>query len=214
MNKTCRLCGLNKSVDDFYFRKDRNTYRTECKNCIVDIANKNHDLNRNERLLKMKQYQKLNKSKLLDKSRQYYADNKDTVLEHNKLWRKAFRDIHGVSYNNFRYNNDLNHKLKCIIRNRIADALKANNLSLIHVDVGCSTEFLISYLESKWQPEMTWDNWSRDGWHVDHIVPLHNFDLSNKEEFNKACNYKNLQPLWAKDNWYKNRDRTNANLAQ
>ena len=61
-------------------------------------------------------------------------------------------------------------------------------------------EELKIYLESKFLPGMTWDNWSKDGWHIDHVVPLASFDLTNKEQFDKACHYTNLQPLWAKDN--------------
>jgi len=48
--------------------------------------------------------------------------------------------------------------------------------------------------------EMTWDNWSKDGWHLDHIVPLSSFDLSDREQFLKACHYTNLAPLWSEDN--------------
>jgi hypothetical protein len=48
---------------------------------------------------------------------------------------------------------------------------------------------------------MTWDNWTTDGWHIDHIKPLaSSFDLTDRKQFLEACHYTNLQPLWAKDN--------------
>ena len=59
---------------------------------------------------------------------------------------------------------------------------------------------LISHIESQFKPGMTWDNWSRTGWHLDHIKPLVTFDLTDPEQFRVACHYLNLQPLWAKEN--------------
>lgn len=47
---------------------------------------------------------------------------------------------------------------------------------------------------------MTWNNWALHGWHIDHILPLSKFDLSDPEQVKIACNYTNLQPLWAEDN--------------
>lgn len=54
----------------------------------------------------------------------------------------------------------------------------------------------------KFEPGMTWDNLGKgEGkWQIDHIIPCSYFDLT-KEENQRICfNYRNLQPLWAKDN--------------
>lgn len=36
--KVCRVCGKPKPLSDYYFRKDSNSYRTECKKCALEKA--------------------------------------------------------------------------------------------------------------------------------------------------------------------------------
>ena len=74
-----------------------------------------------------------------------------------------------------------------------------NSVSLTKL-IGCTREELRQHLESKFKEGMTWENYGVFGWHIDHIKPLTAFDVSNKMELEEAINYKNLQPLWAKDN--------------
>jgi hypothetical protein len=45
---------------------------------------------------------------------------------------------------------------------------------------------------------MAWDNYGE--WHLDHVIPLAHFDLTSPAQVKAACNYRNLQPLWASDN--------------
>ena len=87
------------------------------------------------------------------------------------------------------------------MRSRLAGAIrtKAKAGSAVK-DLGCSIEELKKHLEDQFTEGMTWDNWSPNGWHIDHIKGLASFDLTDSEEFKAAANYKNLQPLWAKDN--------------
>jgi len=100
-----------------------------------------------------------------------------------------------------RYRNNINFKLTCVLRARLNQAMRRSFISGSAVkDLGCSISELKAHLESKFQPGMTWENWSRHGWHIDHIIPLSKFILQNEEHLKKACNYTNLQPLWAHDN--------------
>lgn len=101
-----------------------------------------------------------------------------------------------------------NSRLARNLRCRLLEAIKCNykNGSAVR-DLGCSIAELKAYLESKFQSGMSWDNYGRNGWHIDHIIPLAAFDLTNKDDLLKACHYTNLQPLWATDNLKKG-DRT------
>ena len=50
----------------------------------------------------------------------------------------------------------------------------------------CSIEQFKNYLESQFDDEMSWESYSKYGWHQDHIIPCSFFDLS-KEEEQKKC---------------------------
>jgi hypothetical protein len=64
------------------------------------------------------------------------------------------------------------------------------------------------HIESLFLPGMTWKNhglgW--DKWHIDHKIPCASFDLKCPVQQLACCHYKNLQPLWQKDN-YEKRDK-------
>ena len=69
--------------------------------------------------------------------------------------------------------------------------------------IGCSIPELKIYLENKFLPGMHWNNWNKDGWHIDHIRPCTSFDLTDEEQQKECFHYSNLQPLWASENYSK-----------
>ena len=69
--------------------------------------------------------------------------------------------------------------------------------------VGCTIKELLNHIESQFDDKMSWDNYGRKGWHIDHIKPCAAFDLTKPEEQRKCFNYTNLQPLWWPDNFKK-----------
>ena len=100
-------------------------------------------------------------------------------------------------------NKVINAKIASMIRSRLNDALSNNYRTGFAVDhLGCDINHLRKHLESKFQSGMTWANQGK--WHIDHVIPLSHFDLSQRKELRKACHYTNLQPLWARQNWKKN----------
>ena len=66
--------------------------------------------------------------------------------------------------------------------------------------VGCNIPELKKHIEGQFTEGMKWDNYTHDGWHLDHIRPCSSFDFSNKEEVYLCFNWRNLQPLWSLEN--------------
>lgn len=100
-----------------------------------------------------------------------------------------------------KYRTDLNRKLSQAARTRINKALNGSYKWHGTIEsLGCSPEELKKHIEDQFTEDMTWDNWSLKGWHIDHIIPFDSFDLEDEQEYLIACNYKNLQPLWATKN--------------
>jgi hypothetical protein len=75
-----------------------------------------------------------------------------------------------------------------------------------HGFLGCSISEFKNFIESKFAPGMTWENYGlyfRGGqmtWHLDHIKPITLFDLSKEEQILQCFHYTNYQPMWADEN--------------
>lgn len=139
------------------------------------------------RKLYMENYKNNNLSKITDYKKQWSSKNRKKL---SKNWKE-------------RYQNDVNFKLAAVIRNRLNKILKSKRSYSGTKFLGCDSAFLKSYLEKLFKEGMTWENHGLHGWHVDHIIPLCNFDLTNEEQAKKAFHYTNLQPLWSRENLMK-----------
>lgn len=68
--------------------------------------------------------------------------------------------------------------------------------------VGYDTQELKEHLENQFKDGMTWDNYGRNGWHIDHKIPISLFVITSAKckGFKKCWGLENLQPLWEKEN--------------
>jgi hypothetical protein len=105
------------------------------------------------------------------------------------------------------YKTNLKARLTLRMRTRIKEFLKIKNITGKNNTfkyVGCTPNELKLHLEKQFHNNprtnepMTWMNWTIDGWHIDHIIPLD--QGKNEEDAKKLCHYTNLQPMWAKEN--------------
>lgn len=119
----------------------------------------------------------------------YYNNNKNRIRDKARIREQERRE------------EDLVFRIKKALRGRLRSAIKGRQKRGSAVkDLGCSIDEVIQYLESKFLPGMSWENWALHGWHIDHIIPLSRFNLTDPDEVKRACHYTNLQPLWAFEN--------------
>ena len=122
----------------------------------------------------------------------------------DKVWREsqegqAYRKQYNRIYKREKRKTDIQFRILEALRGRVSAAIKSNRKSEKTKELlGCSLDFFKNYLEFKFQPKMTWENYGK--WHIDHIRPCCSFDLSKKEEQKECFHYTNMQPLWALDN--------------
>lgn len=123
-------------------------------------------------------------------------------LERKKKWRENNKDRYLASnraYDKKQIAENLQRRLSKNLRHRLRKAMLGETRGLSAVrDLGIPIAEFRQYLESKFTDGMSWDNYGE--WHMDHIKPLILFDLSDDSQVKMACNYTNIQPLWAKDN--------------
>lgn len=158
----------------------------------------------------VKQRAQERKSEISKYQKQYRADNKEAISRYQKNYRKKNKEYVSElnrTYRNHRYKTDLDFRIRSALRSRLGRVMRRSQRDKSTLELlGCSIKQFKNHLESKFQPGMTWDNWGRNGWHIDHIRPLSSFDLTDPSQLAKATRYTNLQPLWAKDNLIKGKN--------
>lgn len=106
-----------------------------------------------------------------------------------------------------RYNEDVEYNLIVTLRNRINRAIDKKYINSSTTELlGCSIKEIRKHIESQFVDGMSWGNKGKNGWHIDHIIPINTFNIRSKFDLKKACHYTNLRPLLAKDNLSRPKD--------
>lgn len=91
--KICSKCGENKSLSDFYFRKDTGTHRKECKSCVRSRSIKYHHNHRDDVNARHRDYFKVyfeeNKEHINKKNREYWIDKREEKQLYDKDYRQS-----------------------------------------------------------------------------------------------------------------------------
>jgi len=137
-------------------------------------------------------------------ARKWRDENKEQAREQAYRYRDASRE-------RSRYQTDAGFRAVKLLRAKLYASIKRlptktrlltrwDARSTIGPLVGCSPADLKSHIESQFLPGMSWKNYGRDGWEVDHIKPCATFDLTDPDQCRVCFHFSNLRPLWFTDN--------------
>lgn len=185
---SCITCGASKG----FIRKSR--LHKECHSCNA-IRAKEIGKNWNNKpsvLKKIKEARKQQKIKHSELTKMKISKSNKVTKQNQQLKKKGFilQSHHRKLRKNF----------SSLMGMRLKRRLIGKSGNSCFECLGYSIDELISHLESKFQPGMTWENYGE--WHIDHVIPdsWFNYREYGDEDFIKCWSLDNLQPLWAEDN--------------
>lgn len=198
--KFCTKCKVIKSTNSFCKnRKMKDGFCCHCRECLNAYLREWNKKNRDKCTLYAYKWRKKNPEKIKELERKHNATPK--AKETARTWW----------LNNIERRREYDRKRRLLPSYRINDAMSASIRDALKREkgnshwcdlIGYTLENLKKHLEKRFQPEMTWENYGKNGWHIDHIIPksVFNFSTSGHEDFKRCWALKNLQPMWAKDN--------------
>lgn len=192
VTKICRQCSVEKLLTDFHKDvKTKDGRQLRCRLCRVGNARIWRANNLEKARKACRKWQINNPEKSIAASRKWQAKNPEKVKNTTRIRDRRKRA------------EDPCFKLANNLRTRVGQALRSGfgeKSKKTTELVGCSVYFLKKWLEYQFEPGMSWGNYNRHGWHIDHKIPCAKFDLRDPEQQEACFHYTNLQPLWAVDN--------------
>lgn len=181
-------------------------YRLENKDKINNRNKKYYDQNKNIIIEKNIEYVKNNFEKTKEYKKKWAIKNKEKIKETQKKWREENKHLIKQKHE-IKMKNDPIYAITCNLRKAILKSFRelafSKNSNTVEI-LGCSFKEFKTYLESKFESWMSWNNRGlyngtfNYGWDVDHIIPLNT--AKTIEDVIKLNHYTNLQPLCSKVN--------------
>lgn len=230
LTKTCSTCFVEKSFDSFWKNsRNKDGKDNRCTACTkIHLSTKKEASKESQRKWREKNPDYMRTYGQCDKSREYhrtyYQEHKTEYIKRKQQWRKdnpeqetkarqKYVEENRDQINEYhrewkrkKRDTDIQYKLSSNtsrrIRYELNTLLKGKKTKRTVELIGCSIEFLKRHIETKFEDDMSWDNYGKV-WEIDHIIPCSSWNLA--DEFENICcwNYRNLQPL----SKYKNRSK-------
>lgn len=169
--KQCNTCGQIKTILDF--RENRGAC-IECERSYGRDYNKSHQ----------------------DIRRAWVESHPDRMRELHANWYQENKTHVLVKYYE-RYHNDEAFRTGVLMKKKLQNAINCTNPMRLYC--GVTTGLIKKWLEYNFDDKMTWENYGKV-WHVDHVIPITWFDLSQQSEVDFCFGWKNISPLNGLDN--------------
>lgn len=218
--KACTNCGQMRLLEEYNKKAEaKDGLRARCRPCQQNDSKSYAAVNKEKISAKGRAYHKANPDKvkawylarladpLAKKARAeyaaaYYRKNKDRCNQMIRDWQLT-NPHKRIGYQR-KYALDpkakMSSAIRACIRSEIVKGSKGGRVTFQLL--GYSPEQLMTHLEKQFRDGMSWENYGRGGWHVDHIRPLasYNYRTPDDPEFKDAWGLANLQPLWQFEN--------------
>lgn len=187
-NKLCKYCNM------IYPKTNFRHNRLKCHECEK---------------LDGRNYRKSDHGK--KKSLTWVTDNRQRMSELQSNWYQNNKE-HVYENVNHRKKTDFAYKFIINQRHRIRNALKNKQKKTIEY-LGCNGEDLVDWMKYLFNDSQILENHGSE-WHIDHVIPISNFNIDNENDIMLCLNWRNTMPLSVKENLSKNKKIISSQVEQ
>jgi hypothetical protein len=205
--KKCAKCQLVKNITEFSESKvTRDKLRYICKHCMRKYSKEWYLKNRERIVLMAHKRIAADPKKRKIQAKKYRDTHPETVRVVTQRWRAAHPDkVKALGKRaNAKTRASIKGKLNASIATSMGRSLHGTKSGQQWEKLtGYTLEQLKTHLEKQFKDGMTWENYGK--WHIDHRIPIKAFTFEKPEDvsFQLCWSLKNLQPLWASENFKK-----------
>ena len=178
--KTCKYC--NEKYPTSNFRHNR----LKCRECEK---------------LDGRNYRKSDHGK--KKSLEWVTNNPQRMSELQAKWHQNNKQQIYEKINN-RKKTDSAYKFMLLQRSRIRNAIKRKQKRTVEY-LGCNGEDFVDWMKYLFNDSQTLENHGSE-WHIDHVIPISNFNIEQENEVLLCLNWRNTAPLSVEENLSKNKN--------
>ena len=215
--RPCGSCKTSKPISNFAISKRDGTH-SWCKCCCREYNRNYYQKNKESMDRKAREWRINNSERYRGYQQKYYQENRDRFNKLGAEWYRKNPEKAKEILQKYRSSEKgramvkkwkskkqkdpsyrLANSISCSLRDALRDGKQGRRWESI---VKYTLEDLTKHLESQFKEGMSWDNYGRGGWEIDHIRPVSSFKFSGvcDPAIVECWALENLQPLWGVEN--------------